>query len=71
MAAYAGLLSLMSIIDEIKCHPSPPIFLQQKQVQSLTEKLNFLLEFLEGDEVDALHVRCNVCSGRCDRVVYS
>ncbi|XP_057789109.1 putative late blight resistance protein homolog R1B-17 [Salvia miltiorrhiza] len=48
MAAYAALVSLMHTIDDIKAHPSPPISLPNQQVQSLTEKLNFMLGFLEG-----------------------
>ncbi|XP_057786737.1 putative late blight resistance protein homolog R1A-10 [Salvia miltiorrhiza] len=47
MAAYASLLSLMNIIDTLKLHPCPPISLPFKQVQSLIEKVCFLLEFLE------------------------
>ncbi|KAL8042752.1 hypothetical protein ABFX02_09G073900 [Erythranthe guttata] len=47
MAAYAALLSLRHIIEQLQHHPSPPISLDQNQVQSLTNNLNFLQEFLE------------------------
>ncbi|KAG8380180.1 hypothetical protein BUALT_Bualt07G0166700 [Buddleja alternifolia] len=47
MAAYAALVSVLHIIEQIQLHPSPPISLDQKQVQSLTETLTFLQDFLE------------------------
>ncbi|XP_012856173.1 PREDICTED: putative late blight resistance protein homolog R1C-3 [Erythranthe guttata] len=47
MAAYAALLSLRHIIEQLQHHPSPPIFIHQNQVESLTDNLNFLQEFLE------------------------
>ena len=65
MAAYAYVISLMKVIDDIETHPSPPIFLDKQQVESLTEKLVFLQEFLESykspyaysDEADPLEMR--------------
>ncbi|XP_047960679.1 putative late blight resistance protein homolog R1A-10 isoform X2 [Salvia hispanica] len=65
MAAYAALISLMRVIDDIETHPFPPIFLDKQQVESLTEKLVFLQEFLESynspyaysDEADPLEMR--------------
>ncbi|KAL7099391.1 hypothetical protein ACP275_09G082000 [Erythranthe tilingii] len=48
MAAYAALLSLKHIIEQIQLHPRPPISLHQNQVDSLTDALNFLQDFLEG-----------------------
>ncbi|KAL7099405.1 hypothetical protein ACP275_09G082700 [Erythranthe tilingii] len=47
MAAYAALLSLKHIIEQIQLHPRPPISLHQNQVDSLTDNLNFLQDFLE------------------------
>ncbi|XP_047959878.1 putative late blight resistance protein homolog R1C-3 [Salvia hispanica] len=47
MAAYGALLSLMHIIDTLQKHPSPPISIDTKQVESLTQILTFLLEFLD------------------------
>ncbi|EYU21837.1 hypothetical protein MIMGU_mgv1a021514mg [Erythranthe guttata] len=47
MAAYAALLSLRHIIEQIQHHPRPPFSLDQNQVQSLTDNLIFLQEFLE------------------------
>ncbi|KAL8458636.1 hypothetical protein ACS0TY_036236 [Phlomoides rotata] len=50
MAAYAALVSVMHIIDKIEHHPRPPISLDKLQVESLTEKIAFLQEFLQGYE---------------------
>ncbi|XP_047953961.1 putative late blight resistance protein homolog R1C-3 [Salvia hispanica] len=65
MAAYAALVSLMQIIHQIEHHPSPPISMDKKQVESLTHIVMFLQEFLEGykspyaegDEADPLEMR--------------
>ncbi|XP_047962147.1 putative late blight resistance protein homolog R1B-12 [Salvia hispanica] len=65
MAAYAALVSLMQTIHQIEHHPSPPISMDKKQVESLTEIVTFLQEFLEGykspyadkDEADPLEMR--------------
>ncbi|XP_057800174.1 putative late blight resistance protein homolog R1A-10 [Salvia miltiorrhiza] len=63
MAAYAALVSLMHIIDDLERHHSPPISLNKQQVQSLTENVMFLQEFLEAnnspvsDEADPLEMR--------------
>ncbi|XP_057802809.1 putative late blight resistance protein homolog R1B-13 [Salvia miltiorrhiza] len=63
MAAYAALVSLMHIIDDLERHHSPPISLNKQQVQSLTEIITFLQEFLEAnnspvsDEADPLEMR--------------
>ncbi|XP_047962917.1 putative late blight resistance protein homolog R1B-16 isoform X2 [Salvia hispanica] len=46
MAAYAALLSLMHIIDNLRLHPRPPINLHHKQAHFLTEKVTHLLDFL-------------------------
>ncbi|GFQ03808.1 hypothetical protein PHJA_002524600 [Phtheirospermum japonicum] len=48
MAAYAALVSLNHIIEHIRNHPCPLISLDKEQVQSLTEMVMFLQEFLEG-----------------------
>ncbi|XP_057802230.1 putative late blight resistance protein homolog R1B-23 isoform X1 [Salvia miltiorrhiza] len=65
MAAYAALVSLMHIIDTIEHHHSPPISIHKQQVESLTQILTSLQEFLEGykspvadgDEADPLEMR--------------
>ncbi|XP_042050850.1 uncharacterized protein LOC121796160 [Salvia splendens] len=48
MAAYGALVSLMHTIDTLEKHPSPPISIDQEQVQSLTQNITFLQEFLDG-----------------------
>lgn len=65
MAAYAALVSLGHIIDQIEHHPRPPVSLDEQQVESLVEKVTFMQEFLEGysshvdysSEADALEMR--------------
>ncbi|KAH6812439.1 hypothetical protein C2S51_026201 [Perilla frutescens var. frutescens] len=65
MAAYAALTSLMQILDQLERHPFPPISLDRQQVDSLTEIVTSLQEFLEGynspfvdsDEADPLEMR--------------
>ncbi|XP_057801515.1 putative late blight resistance protein homolog R1C-3 isoform X3 [Salvia miltiorrhiza] len=65
MAAYAALVSLMHIIDTIEHHHSPPVSIDKQQVESLTQIVTFLQEFLEsykspvcdGDEADPLEMR--------------
>ncbi|XP_057763766.1 putative late blight resistance protein homolog R1A-3 [Salvia miltiorrhiza] len=47
-AAYATLVSAMNIIHSLHHHPLPPVSLPIQQVESLTQKINFLLQFLEG-----------------------
>ncbi|KAL1551772.1 putative late blight resistance protein R1A-10 [Salvia divinorum] len=47
MAAYAALVSVMNIIDTLHKHPHSPISLHPEQVESVTEKVTFLEEFLE------------------------
>ncbi|XP_057801532.1 putative late blight resistance protein homolog R1C-3 [Salvia miltiorrhiza] len=65
MAAYAALVSLMHTIDTIEHHHSPPICIDKQQVESLTQIITFLQEFLQGykspvadgDEADPLEMR--------------
>ncbi|KAL6541930.1 hypothetical protein OROGR_011416 [Orobanche gracilis] len=48
MAAYGSLVSVMQIIDQLQHHPRPPISLHQEQVDSLTQVIISLQDFLEG-----------------------
>ncbi|KAL8529758.1 hypothetical protein ACS0TY_006986 [Phlomoides rotata] len=47
MAAYAALVSLMNIMEQILNHPRLSTSFDNYQIQSLGEKLDFLLDFLE------------------------
>ncbi|XP_047962446.1 putative late blight resistance protein homolog R1A-10 [Salvia hispanica] len=47
MAAYAALVSVMQIINQIESHPRPPISLHRNQIESLTQSITLLQEFLE------------------------
>ncbi|XP_047975172.1 putative late blight resistance protein homolog R1C-3 [Salvia hispanica] len=79
MAAYAALVSLMHIINDIETHPSPPISLDKKQVESLVEIVTFLQEFLEcykspydySDEADPLEIRIMDASHTAEDVIES
>ncbi|XP_047976538.1 putative late blight resistance protein homolog R1C-3 [Salvia hispanica] len=79
MAAYAALVSLMRIIDDIETHPSPPISLDNQQVKSITEIVTFLQEFLEvykspyeySDEADPLEIRILDASHTAEDVIES
>ena len=48
MAAYGALVSVMLFIDEIQTHPNPPISIDHQQVESLTQLITSLQEFLQG-----------------------
>ncbi|GFP89344.1 putative late blight resistance protein homolog r1a-6 [Phtheirospermum japonicum] len=70
MAAYAALVSVMHIIDQIQSHPRPPISLDKDQVQSITEKVIFLQDYLEnylvsngtgGSDDDAEGLESRIC----------
>ncbi|KAL7115224.1 hypothetical protein ACP275_04G171600 [Erythranthe tilingii] len=50
MAAYAAVVSLMNVIYNIQNHPQFSISLfDEKQAESLGEKLDFLLDFIESN----------------------
>ncbi|KAL7115018.1 hypothetical protein ACP275_04G157900 [Erythranthe tilingii] len=49
MAAYAALVSLTTTMDHIQNHPLFSISFDKIQMESLGEKIRFLLEFIEAD----------------------
>ncbi|GER48490.1 disease resistance protein [Striga asiatica] len=53
MAAYAALVSLNHIINQLQHHPNTPISLEKNQTESLTEKITFLQEFLESYSINS------------------
>ncbi|KAL8546125.1 hypothetical protein ACS0TY_006014 [Phlomoides rotata] len=60
MAAYAAVLSLFHTLNHINIHPCPPISLHQSQVDSLTQNITFLQDYLErypNQEDDDLETR--------------
>ncbi|XP_042049834.1 putative late blight resistance protein homolog R1B-16 [Salvia splendens] len=79
MAAYAALVSLMHLIDDIQNHHSPPISLHEQQIQSLTEHVIFLQEFLQTykspvsdtDEADPLEMRIAKAAYAAEDVIES
>ncbi|KAI3464076.1 hypothetical protein Pfo_020739 [Paulownia fortunei] len=50
MAAYAALVSLMNIMEQIQNHRSHSKFLDEKQIESLRQKVGFLQNFIEGND---------------------
>ncbi|KAI3464090.1 hypothetical protein Pfo_020753 [Paulownia fortunei] len=50
MAAYAALVSLMNTMEQIQNHRSHSKFLDEKQIESLREKVGFLQDFIEGND---------------------
>ncbi|GFP90324.1 putative late blight resistance protein homolog r1a-6 [Phtheirospermum japonicum] len=52
MAAYAALVSVMHIVETIQNHPRPPISFDKEQLQSLTQNITFLQQFLETHSID-------------------
>ncbi|KAI3472775.1 hypothetical protein Pfo_031178 [Paulownia fortunei] len=48
MAAYAAVVSLMNIMEQIQNHTRNSFFFHKKQIESLREKVGFLQEFIEG-----------------------
>ncbi|XP_057771447.1 putative late blight resistance protein homolog R1C-3 isoform X2 [Salvia miltiorrhiza] len=66
MAAYAALISVKHILDQLQLHPRPPISLHTQQAQSLARSISSLQNFLEdysprvgnnSDEADELECR--------------
>ncbi|KAL7115037.1 hypothetical protein ACP275_04G159200 [Erythranthe tilingii] len=49
MAAYAALVSVFTIIDHIQNHPRLSISFDMNHLESLGEKVGFLLDFVEND----------------------
>ncbi|KAI3463960.1 hypothetical protein Pfo_020623 [Paulownia fortunei] len=47
MAAYAALVSLMHIMEQIENNPRHSVSLDKKQIESLREKVGFLQDFIE------------------------
>lgn len=48
MAAYAAVVSLMNIMEQIRDHPRLPTSFDPNQIESLGENLDFFLGFIEG-----------------------
>ncbi|KAH6778565.1 hypothetical protein C2S51_009877 [Perilla frutescens var. frutescens] len=73
MAAYASLVSVMQIINQLQHHPSPPISIDEQQVESLTEIVTFLQQFLEGStaESDPLEIRIADAAYEAEDVIES
>ncbi|KAK6124736.1 hypothetical protein DH2020_041519 [Rehmannia glutinosa] len=71
MAAYAALVSLWHIIEQIQHHPRPPISLHNEQIESLTEKITFLQDFLEGYSINGGSEDPDALEGRIADAAYA
>ncbi|KAL8056991.1 hypothetical protein ABFX02_04G154600 [Erythranthe guttata] len=60
MAAYAALVSVLTIIDQIQNHPRLSISFDKNQLESLGEKVGFLLDFIETDTHGVLSEQAQV-----------
>ncbi|XP_047948903.1 putative late blight resistance protein homolog R1B-17 [Salvia hispanica] len=47
MAAYAALVSLMNLMDQVQNHPLHSFSFDEKLIQSLLQNVSFLLDFIE------------------------
>ncbi|XP_057780138.1 putative late blight resistance protein homolog R1A-10 [Salvia miltiorrhiza] len=52
MAAYAALVSVMNIIEQMMSHPRLSIVFDKKQIESLGEKADGLLDFITNTNID-------------------
>ncbi|XP_057780112.1 putative late blight resistance protein homolog R1B-16 [Salvia miltiorrhiza] len=76
MAAYAAVVSLMNNLEQIGNHPRLSSCFDDNQIQSLGEKLAFLLEFVEGvgiasEEVKGLERRIASAAHAAEDVIES
>ena len=55
MAAYAALVSLMNLMDQIHNHSLHSFSFDEKLIQSLFQNVSFLLDFIESSHQDAKH----------------
>lgn len=71
MADYAALVSLMNIMDQIANHPRHSMSLDKSQIESLGEKLRFLLDFVEIDCHGVVSKQVQVLESRIASAAYA
>ncbi|KAL8056776.1 hypothetical protein ABFX02_04G140500 [Erythranthe guttata] len=71
MAAYASLVSLLNIMDQIQNHPRLSICLHQEQAQSLCEKIDFLLHFIQSTHSHGGSKEVEVLESQIARAAYA
>ncbi|KAL7115039.1 hypothetical protein ACP275_04G159400 [Erythranthe tilingii] len=71
MAAYATLVSILTIIDQIQNHPRLSISFNMNQLKSLGEKVGFLLDFIETDTHGVIREQAQVLERRIASAAYA
>ncbi|GFP90423.1 hypothetical protein PHJA_001186200 [Phtheirospermum japonicum] len=78
MDAYGALVFIMHIIEQIQSHPlRPPISLDKKLSQSITDNVSFLQDYLENDssvnneEADTLESRIADAAYAAENIIES
>ncbi|XP_012852916.1 PREDICTED: putative late blight resistance protein homolog R1B-17 [Erythranthe guttata] len=71
MAAYAALVSVLTIIDHIQNHPRLSISFDKNQLESLGEKVGFLLDFIETDTHGVISEQAQVLERRIASAAYA
>ncbi|XP_012848186.1 PREDICTED: putative late blight resistance protein homolog R1B-17 [Erythranthe guttata] len=71
MAAYAALVSVLTIIDQIQNHPRFSISFDKNQIESLGEKVGFLLDFIETDTHGVIIEHARVLERRIASAAYA
>ncbi|KAL9170588.1 hypothetical protein ABFS82_04G154700 [Erythranthe guttata] len=71
MAAYASLVSLLTTMDQIKNHPRFSTSVDKNQLESLGEKIGFLLEFIEKHTDGVLESRIACAAYAAEDVIES
>ncbi|KAL7135235.1 hypothetical protein ABFS83_11G079800 [Erythranthe nasuta] len=71
MAAYAALVSVLTIIDQIQNHPRLSISFDKNQIESLGEKVGFWLDFIETDTHGVIIEQAQVLERRIASAAYA
>ncbi|KAL8056990.1 hypothetical protein ABFX02_04G154500 [Erythranthe guttata] len=71
MAAYAALVSVLTIIDHIQNHPPLSISFDMDQLESLGEKVGFLLDFVQNDTHGVVSKQVEVLESQIASAAYA
>ncbi|KAL7153213.1 hypothetical protein ABFS83_04G151200 [Erythranthe nasuta] len=71
MAAYAALVSLTTTMDHIQKHPRLSISFDTNQMESIIEKVGFLLDFVENDTHGVISTQVEVLESQIASAAYA
>ncbi|EYU24353.1 hypothetical protein MIMGU_mgv1a022376mg, partial [Erythranthe guttata] len=71
MAAYAASVSLMTLMEQIENHPRFSISVDKNQIESLREKIGFLLKFVENNTRGVINKEAQVLLSQISSSAYS